>query len=144
MAQSLETLNRSLRAGFEQDARIAALYVFGSYAKGTAGPLSDIDIGILLNRAVARTAYFDLRLRYIAEAMTLLRTERVDVVLLNDAPTHLAYEVISRGVLVLEGNRRGRVAFEADRITRYLDIKPLFAAQVRATKEHLLKGTYFD
>jgi predicted nucleotidyltransferase len=133
-----------LQAEFKNDSSIAAIYLFGSCARGNPTGVSDIDIGILVHSSVDALKYFDLRLEFLSRIMAALRNEKVDVVILNRAPLHLVHEVVSRGRLLLDSNPTQRAAFEADRIGRFLDFKPFLAVHVRAVKEHLSKGTYFD
>jgi len=133
-----------LQAEFKNDGAVSAIYLFGSCARGTATGVSDIDIGILVHPSVDGPRYFDLRLEFLSRIMAILRTEKADVVILNQVPLHLAHEIVSRGTLLLDRNPSYRVAFEADRISRFLDFKPFLSVQVRAIKEHLSKGTYFD
>jgi len=140
----IESRIRALTAGLLTDDRVAALYLFGSHAQGAAGPSSDIDVGVLLAARVGREEYFTLRLQYLGRCMDLLGTDKVDLVILNDAPPILAYEVVSRGRLLCQNNREERVTFEADRVGKYLDFKPFLEVQVRTTKAHLLKGSFFD
>jgi hypothetical protein len=128
----------------ESDSAIAAVYLFGSHARGTATPLSDIDIAVLFRSVIDESRYFALRLEYLSQAMERLRTEKVDVVILNNAPLHLAYEVVSRAILLLDRDPLCRAAFEADRIGRFLDFKPFLAVQTRALSEQLKGGTFFD
>ena len=135
---------QELSAALATDKNIAAAYVFGSFARGIATALSDIDIAILFRRSVDESRYFDLRLDYLTRIMVLLRAERVDLVILNNAPLHIAYQAVSRGLLLVDGDRGYRVAFEADRIGRFLDFKPFLAVQLRAIKKHLEEGTFFD
>ena len=49
----------------------------------------------------------------------------VDVVVLNRAPADLVHRVLRDGVLVLESDRRARVAFEVRARARYFDLEPL-------------------
>ena len=135
---------QQLREALETDDAVAAVYLFGSCSRGTATGISDVDIGILLHSEVNASRYFDLRLDYLSRIMAILRTGKVDVVVLNHAPIHLAREIVSHGNLLLDRDPRQRASFEADRIGRYLDFKPFLAVQVRAIKEHLAKGVYFD
>jgi predicted nucleotidyltransferase len=138
-----ERLN-DFRAALESDGAIAAVYLFGSHARGSATPMSDIDLAILFSSAVDASRYFSLRLEYISRAMEILRTEKVDVVILNQAPLHLAYEIVSRGVLLLDCDSQSRVRFEADRVGQFLDFKPFLAVQTRALRQQLKGGTFFD
>lgn len=144
MAGKGETRAEVIRAAFDGDDAIAAVYLFGSHARGTATRLSDIDIGLLLAPDVDPSRYFSLRIEYTARMMDRLGTERVEVVVLNDAPLHLAYEAVARGMLLSDRQPRYRAAFEADRIGRFLDFKPFLAVHLRAAREHLKKGTFFD
>jgi predicted nucleotidyltransferase len=138
-----EGLSRFCTA-LEPDGRIAAIYLFGSHARGTATALSDIDLAILLHSDLDESRFFSLRLDYITRAMQTLHTEKVDVVILNNAPLHLAYEIVSHGILLVDRNPGYRVAFEADHIGRFLDLKPFLAVQLDALREQLNRGTFFD
>jgi predicted nucleotidyltransferase len=135
---------QQLRTGLEPDSAIAAVYLFGSFARGTATGISDVDVGILFHSTIDESRYFDLKLEFLSRIMAILMTEKVDVVVLNHAPMHLAREIVSHGTLLLDRDPRQRLSFEADCIGRYLDFKPFMAVQVRAIKEHLSKGAYFD
>ncbi len=135
---------QQLRAALESDSAIAAVYLFGSSARGTATGVSDVDIGILIHSGIDESRYFDLKLDFLSRIMAVLMTEKVDVVILNRAQLHLAYEIVSHGNLLLDRESRQRSAFEADRIGRFLDFKPFLQVQVRAVKEQLSKGAYFD
>ena len=133
-----------LCAALETDSAIAAVYLFGSHARGASTPLSDIDIAILFHSAIDESRYFALRLEYISRAMGILRTDKVDIVILNRAPLHLAYKILSGGVLLLDRDPRFRAGFEADRVGRFLDFKPFLAVQIRAIRKQLERGTFFD
>jgi uncharacterized protein len=135
---------QQLREALETDNALAAVYLFGSCARSTATDISDIDIGILFLLAIDESRYFDLRLEFLSRIMAILRTDKVDLVVLNHAPLHLAREIVAHGNLLLERDPRQRASFEADSIERYLDFKPFLAVQVRAIKEHLAKEDYFD
>lgn len=135
---------QQLREELGTDDAVAAVYLFGSRSRGTSTGVSDFDIGILFHSKIDESRYFDLRLELLSRIMAILKTEKVDVVVLNSAPIHLAHAIVSRGNLLLDRDPRQRASFEADRIGRYLDYKPFLAVQVRALKEHLAKGVYFD
>jgi len=102
---------------------VLAVYLFGSVARGTAGPLSDIDVGLLLegpqkgHESVVDRATHALRRR--------LRTSRVDVLSLADAPMPLRYRVVRDGTLVLCRDAAARQRFIAASVLHYLDFQPL-------------------
>jgi len=66
---------------------VVAAYLFGSLARGAAGPLSDVDIGLLIDKAPAREPVCD---RTMDALCRRLRSARVDVVSLADAPCRCA------------------------------------------------------
>jgi predicted nucleotidyltransferase len=125
---------------------ICALYLFGSYAAGRATSLSDIDLAILLEQAEPRENYFKYRLNLMAEFSSQLGTEKVDVIILNDATPDLAYYIIKDGQLLFKRpEKRGQlVAFIArtyDRYFDYLPAKKLFsAALIQRIKEGRFGG----
>jgi predicted nucleotidyltransferase len=135
---------RRLEHELTRDPDIDAVYMFGSYARKRANPLSDIDIGILLNENVPPGSYFARRLQYMAQCAGVLRTDRVEVVLLNEVSAHLAHEVISCRTILFERNPEHRVRFEVDTIKKYLDFKPFMRVRVKYMKDQLLSGRFFD
>lgn len=48
-------------------------YIFGSQARGQAGPLSDLDIAVLLDETLDADRSFDMRLEIIGGLMDILR-----------------------------------------------------------------------
>ncbi|MDI6720159.1 MAG: nucleotidyltransferase domain-containing protein [Methanomicrobiales archaeon] len=69
--------------GSRESVRLA--YLFGSAAEGREGPLSDIDIAVNLDESLDARAGFRMRLRLMSELAGILRTDRVDRVVMNDA-----------------------------------------------------------
>ena len=122
---------------------IDAVYLFGSRAAGKSGPLSDVDIGVLLDTNRVRSKdLFRVRLNLITQAMEACRRSDVDLVLLNEAGPLLAYEVVSGGQLVYERSHQRRVVYEAGALQRYLDFQPFFYTARQYLKRHLREGTY--
>ncbi len=89
-------------AALEPGGAISAVYLFGRRARGMVTRLSDIDIAILFNSTIEESDYFTLMLDYTTRIMEMLHTQRVDAVVLNEAPLHLAHELVSRGPLLLD------------------------------------------
>ena len=99
---------------------VIVAYLFGSEAKGERGPLSDIDIAVFIDRGIDRSGRFDLRLRLSSELSGIMN-RMVDLVILNDAPVQLAFEIIKYGELIFCGDKSARVDVETGIISRYLD-----------------------
>jgi predicted nucleotidyltransferase len=92
---------------------VIAAYLFGSRARGTARPDSDVDVALLLAATVATEDYLDLQLR----AARLLANEsgvgNLDVVVLNDAPLPLRGRVIRDRQVVYSTDEAARVEYES-------------------------------
>jgi len=105
--------------------RIELVYLFGSRAAGTEGPISDYDIAVLCSQTCAAADVYKLT----HELAKLLMTDRIDLVLLNRAPIELRFGVIATGKVVYEIDVLTRVEFEADTLSRYGDYLPILRRQ---------------
>jgi predicted nucleotidyltransferase len=114
------------------DAAVLLLYLFGSRAVGRAGPGSDHDLGVLLDRREDSPAQ---RARLTHELVVMLGTSAVDVVFLNQAPPELAFAVI-QGRLLYERDLATRVEYEAYVMGRYYDYLPY----LREQRQEILSG----
>ncbi len=68
---------------------IKLAYLFGSYAKGEEGLLSDVDIAIFLDEKLNKSERFNLKLKLISKISAILgikEADKLDVVVMNDAP----------------------------------------------------------
>jgi len=118
-----------IREVLDAEPTVHLAYLFGSVARGTAGPLSDIDIGVVLSDCGGA-------LGALEDALAdRLGTDRVDLVSLTSTPYPLRYRVVRDGRVLLCRDAVLRERFEVDAILHYLDFKPLrdrAFAQVRA------------
>lgn len=111
-------------AGFAYDDGIAAVYLFGSFARGMAEVGSDVDVAVLHRGALSQTLEncgFELQDRLTTELQL-----PVDLIVLNHAPSDLVHRVLNDGVVVFERDRSARVAFEVQRRNEYFDLLPYF------------------
>ena len=82
--------------------QIKLLYIFGSVARGDEGPLSDYDFAVYLAE-IDRQKRFDMKLELAGELSSLLKSDKVDVAVINDTDNiNLKYEIISDGKLIYE------------------------------------------
>ena len=105
----------------EKQECVRVAYLFGSHAKGRVGPLSDIDIAVLLDERLDKQERFDLRLKLINSISSILKTNKLDVVVMNNAPLLLNYNIIRKGRVLDSKDEVERVRFETHILSRYLD-----------------------
>lgn len=84
---------------FENEPGVIAAYLYRSHAEGRAHRESDVDVAVLLDRAIHATdaARFEARLDLIARVAAALRTNEIDLIVLNDVPATLARKVLWDG-----------------------------------------------
>ncbi len=102
---------------------VLAAYLYGSQARGTARPDSDVDLALLLLAPPAAA------LRSVARAVEDLAERAlripVEAVVLNRAPADLVHRVLRDGILVLDRDRASRLRFEVRARNEYFDLAPL-------------------
>jgi predicted nucleotidyltransferase len=116
---------------------VALAYLFGSQAEGKAGPLSDVDVAVLLGAQVERKQWLQVQLDLIGALVGLFHRGDVDVVILNEATPVLAHEVVQSGRVVYETDPGTRVDFELSVLRRYVDTAPLRRLQDRRLLERV-------
>ena len=119
-ASSVERLQRAFRG---RERGIAAVYLFGSVARGESRTGSDLDVAVLLEPAPERGTFESLRLDLRAELESDLGRD-VDLVVLNHAPPDLTHRMLRDSVLVIEPDPSARVRFEVRARNEYWDLKP--------------------
>ena len=119
--QTLERIHNLLKI-FEE---IDLGYVFGSFLE--RDDFHDIDIAIHLSKELPAYKRFKLSQK-IAGCLEkeVVPGVEFDVRILNYAPVYFQYEVISKGIVVLERDQDMRVDFEAHLISEYLDLKYMY------------------
>ena len=105
------------------DARVRLVYGFGSAAGDVAGPLSDVDVAVLLDARLDWDAERELRGRLGA------LIPRVDLVILNEAPPTLRFEIVTSGRCLLARDPREQAEFEIVSLSRFLDFQPVRRVQ---------------
>lgn len=101
-----------------------AVYLFGSRARGRAGALSDYDIGVLLGENIPTKSFLDTKLGLIRIFSKFFKTDRIDIVILNEAPALLAMNIIDEGRVLFDFAHEQRINFETKTTMKYLDRLP--------------------
>lgn len=137
----MASITARVRAYCARRREIVAAYLFGSTARGEAGPLSDIDIALLLEK---RRAGLRESLTYqasrLTELMAALGTDEVDLVLLPNSSPLLQHRVLRHGKLLYCRSQRRRVAFECEALRTYLDLLPIYERQTDRFIEQIGAG----
>ncbi|MDP2767937.1 MAG: nucleotidyltransferase domain-containing protein [Candidatus Methanoperedens sp.] len=97
-------------------------YLFGSVAEGREGKLSDVDLAVFLDESLSKKEIFNLQLKLISELTSILKTDRIDLVIMNDAPLLLKYNIIKHGK-ILKDDIETKIRVESGILSNYLDMK---------------------
>ncbi len=121
---------------FSKQEHIRLAYLFGSAAKGKAGKLSDVDIAVLFDDSLSKKKRFKLQLNLIGDIAALLKTDKVDLVDIDDAALSLKFEIIKANCPVFVRDKTLKIDFEQEVMSRYLDRRYY---EKRAASEFLRK-----
>lgn len=113
---------------------VIAAYLFGSHAEGRAHRESDVDVAVLLDDRVHRTAAArsEARVRLCAWLVGALSVNDVDLLVLNDAPPLLGRKVVTDGLAVYLADAERARLYVRDVQLRAADLAP-FLAKHRVT-----------
>lgn len=134
----LEDLAGRLSPIFADHPEIAAVYVFGSVARGSAGPESDLDLGLVFQRR-GDTALDHHRLigKLAHEISKQTGYEKIDLVVLEPQGPIFCHRVLLDGQCVYEGNSSRRVDFESETMVRAFDFQPTWELATRGKVQAL-------
>ena len=135
-----DALVRAIGEAFGSVASVRAALLFGSQARGTARVDSDIDVAVLLDRDTALSERSVLVRTLIMALGEKLRSDRVDVVILNDAPPKLAFHALSEGRVALERDPIDLHRFRLRTWARHADYAPVERFFRQAVKDRAMRG----
>lgn len=126
---STDEIAARLKTFAKAHAEIVAVYLYGSYANGTAREPSDIDVAVLLTPSVPDALEAELRLNTALCALPGL--EKAEVAALNRVSLKLTGEVLQTGVRVYCADDEARATFEFDAMRQWWDWRPWHEAYNR-------------
>lgn len=103
--------------------QVKLTYLFGSCAKGNQGPLSDVDVAIFLDKRLSKKERQKLKLELINVVSSILKTNKLDLVVINDSPVDLNYEIIKHGKILQIRDVGEKTDIESGILSHYLDRK---------------------
>jgi uncharacterized protein len=118
-----DRIKKTLAPVFERHNSISAAYLFGSNSNGQSGPMSDIDLAVLLT-GWDHLAGADIRLELYADCCRVLQRNDVDIILLNKTRNlFLLAEVMSNGILLYDCDSGLREEFEVMVMHDFIDFR---------------------
>ncbi|MGC9516176.1 MAG: type VII toxin-antitoxin system MntA family adenylyltransferase antitoxin [Methanomicrobiales archaeon] len=100
---------------------IQLAYLFGSVAQEKAGELSDVDIAVYLDKSLNKNERINLKFKLISQLEEILKTDRLDLVVMNEVPISLNFEVIKANHPLFIRDQDHKVEVEHYIMSRYLD-----------------------
>jgi len=101
-----------------EDKNIVFAYLFGGLARGELKPLSDVDIAVYV-KDIGNLPEYKLKL---FDALTeILRTNEMDLVILNTAPVILSGKILQNKQTLVDKNPPLRHAYESLTLRKYFD-----------------------
>jgi uncharacterized protein len=100
------------------DSRIIFAYIFGGLATGGQRPLSDIDIAVYLDSYVDKA---EAKLGIIGCLSDTLKTDEIDLVILNDAPISLVGRILKKKRVLADKQPFLRHSFESLALREFFD-----------------------
>ena len=128
---------------FEKYKEIVSVYLFGSFAKNRLAKDSDIDIGILLKDNISKDKKLDIRLNLMTELEDIFN-RNCEVIVLNDAPLLLLFEIFKLRNIIYEKDRLARINFESLKRREFFDFKYHLEKHSSIFRERLIKGGLID
>jgi predicted nucleotidyltransferase len=116
---------------------VIAAWLFGSVARGTAGPLSDIDVALAFASAGDRDAVCG---RVIDALARRLRTGCIDLVVFDRTSIPLRARIIREGRRVVCRDRRTCERLAVDAVMRDLDFRPVRDRAFRLLRNAIREG----
>jgi predicted nucleotidyltransferase len=112
----------------ESHPRVVFAYLFGSLAKRSPLPLSDVDIAVYLTDTLHGT---DDKLDILGKLMDILQTDEIDLVILNTAGLPLAMNVLKCKKIIVDKDPFARHIFESLSMRKYFDFSIKESAQLK-------------
>src|SRR6266496_913382 len=123
-----------------EDTPVLVAYLFGSHATGRAGRESDRDIAVLLAPGLSASDRGRWRLELIGRLIDAYHSDAIDLVILNDAPPLLRFEVIRVRHVLFNRDDEARVAVEVRTIQEWFDWAPRYRRMQQARLAQLARG----
>ncbi|MEQ9715827.1 MAG: nucleotidyltransferase domain-containing protein [Candidatus Asgardarchaeum sp.] len=127
---------KTVKELFERLDYIIFAYLFGSYATGKVWAMSDIDIAVYVDPRKVNDL-FKLKLRLLGMLNDAFKTDKIDLVILNEAPPVLKYEILVKGILIFTKDKEIHTEFYLRATKEFFDFQYILDKNYEAVKEAL-------
>lgn len=142
MARVTQTVLDTLREQLARRPEVLEAYYFGSHARGEAAAHSDLDIAVYVDRERLPPSPFGYAAELTADLMAGLGLNRLDVVVLNDAPPLLYHRVLRDGERLLSRDLAATTTREGRALSRYCDYQQQLQRIDRELARRLADGSF--
>lgn len=111
----MEQVIHSVVNEIKKERGVEAVYIFGSYALGTAKPYSDIDLCVITGRGMKK------------ESILSNSSDKIDTNIFWDLPLDVRYRVIKEGKPLYVKDKLRIHRIKVNTVLSYLDFKPLLS-----------------
>ncbi|MDX2023452.1 MAG: nucleotidyltransferase domain-containing protein [Deltaproteobacteria bacterium] len=131
----------SIARALSPHSEVEAALLFGSRACGSNTAESDFDVAVLLKRSPNALERKDVIRNLIAALAREFNAQRLDVVILNDAPNLLAFHVLKHGLVAFERSPEPLHRFAVRTYSTHADFEPTERFFRNVTKQRLQSGS---
>lgn len=138
----MKSLVEAITRVLEPRGEILEAYLFGSLARGRRGPIGDVDIAVYLDAGGAEPYPFGYAADLSSALMAVVPGNRVDVVVLNNAPPLLYQRVLRDGIRLLARRLPATTTREGAALSRYCDFVPQLRKIAAAQEARIARGRF--
>ncbi len=129
---------------FKDYSYLAAAYLFGSCAAEKAGPMSDVDIALLLKEPYPKGRELVHEEDYLSYRISkILSMNDIDLIDINNQGLVFQHTILRTGKLIYDADRDFRIRFEADVLSKFCDFEPTLRMmqtyQLQGIKQRLMR-----
>ncbi|NOK60678.1 MAG: nucleotidyltransferase domain-containing protein [Chloroflexi bacterium AL-W] len=122
---------------------VVLAYLFGSRAQSHARPDSDYDVAVLLDADLITRERGRWQLELIGRLIDTYRSDAVDLVVLNDAPPILRFEVIRHQYLLYNRDDQQRMVLHTRTMQEWFDWAPCYRHMQQERLKQFARGDMY-
>ena len=138
----LEEIRAALQPVFASRPEILEAYLFGSTARGTDTPRSDVDLAFYVGPLREEAYPYGYLADLVGCCISQLKRNDVDGVILNTAPPLLYHRVLRDGIRLFSQDLTATTTREGRALSRYFDYLPQFKKMDDLQRQQIQHGEF--